>query len=377
MGQGQLHIHYVFPSRILMDCTIKKSKKIKISLLVICLGTTTHIKVRLYNFDGINMRIFNKSKDTHRNTNHQKTIFIILLLAFLLRYMFIGERYFWGDESSSALISEKNLMTLLYQASHDVHPPLYYVLLHFWMNIFGGSMVAIRLMSVSFGIITVYVAIKVTKLISNNKSALISGWFMAILPIAIQYSQEARMYSLLCMLLLLATYFIIKWLKDSSDINNLILYVIFITLSFYTPYFTIFTFMTHWVFIVFLSKKTDLNTYFLKTKSWWIANFSITIFFLPGLIALINLLFHIEDLKVGNDIGWIPEVTHNDLPKIYIRFFGGNFDSIPLSNLTKWTPVLAMLFIFNQLLKLSIDRSFNFIFLLNLILPVIVVFLFH
>lgn len=317
---------------------------------------------------------FNNHSTVCTDKNYKYLIIFIVSFALLLRYLFIGDRYFWGDESSSALISEENLVTLLDQAAHDVHPPLYYILLHLWMRIFGESIVAIRLLSVLFGVITVYVTIRLTEQISNKKAALIAGWFMAILPMAVQYSQEARMYSLLCMLLLSATYFLIKWLKEPSNHKHLIFYAVLMVLSFYTHYFTIFTFMIHWLYLVHFSRKTRWNFNVLKNKFWYAANLSIALFFLPGLLTLISLLFHIEELKVGNDVGWIPEVTYSDLPKMYLRFLSGNIDDVTFAEFVSWILAITLTFFISTLSKSFNESHFYHLFVLNLLLPVITVF---
>lgn len=69
----------------------------------------------------------------------------IVAFSAIVRFISLTDRYFWCDEASSVLTSRYDVGALLYHASFDVHPPLYYLLLHGWMVLFGdGIMAAVR-----------------------------------------------------------------------------------------------------------------------------------------------------------------------------------------------------------------------------------------
>ena len=133
--------------------------------------------------------------------------------------------------------------------SFDVHPPLYYLLLHGWMVLFGDGIMAARSLSLVFGVVTVALAMRFTRWLANERAALIAGWLMAIMPMAVRYSQEARMYALMGMLAIAAAMVLAKWLKTPDNRRYLALYALLMTLSFYTHYFTIFTLIAHWLVV--------------------------------------------------------------------------------------------------------------------------------
>ncbi len=78
------------------------------------------------------------------------------------------------------------------------HPPLYHILLRFWVDLLGDGDRSIRGMSTVFSlgcIVLMYVA--VLKLSGDNSQALIAAGFMAFAPGEIYYSQQVRPYTLL------------------------------------------------------------------------------------------------------------------------------------------------------------------------------------
>ncbi len=60
---------------------------------------------------------------------------------------FITSAHIWLDEALTVEISSRHLPQLFTALRHDGSPPLYYLMLHFWMDVFGRSDVAIRALS--------------------------------------------------------------------------------------------------------------------------------------------------------------------------------------------------------------------------------------
>lgn len=53
------------------------------------------------------------------------------------------------------LISKMSLSQIVQATGADVYPPLYYFILHYWVALFGTSEVAVRLLSVLFGVLAI------------------------------------------------------------------------------------------------------------------------------------------------------------------------------------------------------------------------------
>ena len=73
-------------------------------------------------------------------------LFVLALAAFLRFYLLDGQS-FWNDEGNSARIAERSLQLITEGAAGDIHPPLYYYLLHFWRGLFGSSEFALGSLS--------------------------------------------------------------------------------------------------------------------------------------------------------------------------------------------------------------------------------------
>ncbi len=126
----------------------------------------------------------------------------ILVLALALRLFHLGTESLWLDEGVSVRIARLPLADLIRAASSDVHPPLYYLLLHFWIRVFGDSEFLVRLPSVVFGWLSVLLVHRVGRKLFDGRVALAAALLVALSPFAIHYSQEARAYALLGLLAL-------------------------------------------------------------------------------------------------------------------------------------------------------------------------------
>lgn len=202
-------------------------------------------------------------------------IWLILVVGFILRIISINQS-FWLDEAISALAAKNySYLGIINQFSlGDTHPPLYYLLLKGWADIFGFSEISLRSLSVVFGVATIFIVYLIGKEIAGKKLGLVSAALMATAPLHIYYSQEVRMYSLSTFLVVLAilAYFFIS--GKNPRLKNWILFslsLFFIGLTDYLPLFILPVFFVY----SFIQK---------KDKLWWRKFF---ISFIPLLIFLI------------------------------------------------------------------------------------------
>lgn len=63
----------------------------------------------------------------------------LLALALCLRLYNLTDSALWGDESSSLFLAQYSPSQLWQHAARDVHPPLYFFLLHLWVNVLGRA----------------------------------------------------------------------------------------------------------------------------------------------------------------------------------------------------------------------------------------------
>src|SRR4051812_47744500 len=125
---------------------------------------------------------------------------LLLAVSLYLRTRELGIG-FWIDEGLSVGISDRPLGQIPHALREDGSPPLYYVLLHFWMGIGGRSEAGVRGLSLLFALLCVPAAWWAGKAVFRTTGA---AWTAALLaafnPFLSQYAQEARMYSLVALL---------------------------------------------------------------------------------------------------------------------------------------------------------------------------------
>ena len=106
----------------------------------------------------------------------------------------------WLDEALTVDIARLPLHDLPTRLRHDGAPPLFYVLLHFWMGIFGQSDEATRSLSGVIGVVTLPVAWLAAKEFAGRSVAWTTLVLLASAPFAVYYATEARMYALVIFL---------------------------------------------------------------------------------------------------------------------------------------------------------------------------------
>ncbi len=140
----------------------------------------------------------------------------ILLLATLLRFYRLDAQSLWSDEGASVAQAVRDIPTSVQNAAGDIHPPLYYILLHFWVIPFGTNEIGVRSFSAVLGVALVGVCYLLGRKLWDECTGLIAALLAAINPFQIYYAQEARMYMLLALLGALTVYATIRGLDNSQ-----------------------------------------------------------------------------------------------------------------------------------------------------------------
>jgi mannosyltransferase len=173
---------------------------------------------------------------------------LIVLLALGLRLYRLDSQSLWADEGNSVALASRSLAAITHDAAQDIHPPLYYYLLHLWVRVFGDSEIALRSLSALMGTGLVFVTYLLGQQLFNRRLALIASFLAAISPLQIHYSQETRMYVPAALWGALAIYFFVRWVRlwkapgDGSGGRRPValfasLYVLFTVAALYTHYF--------------------------------------------------------------------------------------------------------------------------------------------
>jgi hypothetical protein len=106
----------------------------------------------------------------------------------------------WLDEALTVHLSEVPLGQLRGVLERDGAPPLYYVLLHGWMAVFGTGNVAVRLLPAAFSLATLPLLYRAGRRLGGPTVGRAALVLLATSPFAIRYGTENRMYSLVALL---------------------------------------------------------------------------------------------------------------------------------------------------------------------------------
>lgn len=136
----------------------------------------------------------------------------IVTIAAMLRIWAIGSKPLWLDEAFSIWVAHHDVVDLIiFVGRVDHHPPLYYLMLHFWQLVAGDSATAVRVPSAALGTLSVPLLYCAGRVLVGTRAAWIAALVLAVSPFHVRYGQEARMYALMtalaaAMLCFLAVY---------------------------------------------------------------------------------------------------------------------------------------------------------------------------
>ncbi|MBI4631922.1 MAG: glycosyltransferase family 39 protein [Chloroflexi bacterium] len=178
--------------------------------------------------------------------SRQRLPFISLIsflsLASFLRLYNLTWNSFDNDEAFSWATSHRPLFQLINESFHmqgDPHPPVYWVMLKLWMMIASESEVAIRLLTVFFGIIFVALTFALARKLFSPSAGVAASVFAAFSSYLIWNSQDARMYIPAATFGLAGMVCLVNGLQDFRSFKNFgslwwVSYFLFTTLSCYT-----------------------------------------------------------------------------------------------------------------------------------------------
>ncbi len=139
---------------------------------------------------------------------------LIVLAGLALRLYRLDHQSLWHDEIFSLTAAGGSWSQMHALLVEDVvHPPLHYYILHAWMSLFGVTAEQARLLCAIFGALSVGALYFLAKELFNRRTAVIASVLLAASQIGVRYSQEARPYSMVLFLWIVATYFFVRSLR--------------------------------------------------------------------------------------------------------------------------------------------------------------------
>ncbi|MBA3313864.1 MAG: glycosyltransferase family 39 protein [Planctomycetaceae bacterium] len=273
---------------------------------------------------------------------------VILVLALIPRLQRLGTISFWFDEAYSVKMVSFGLAEILERASRDIHPPLYYWLLRVWAGGFGDSPVALRLMSVLFGVLTVlgvFLFVREAECglrptISRPSPfgagvALFAAALLALSPLHIAWSLQARMYTLGTALAAFSGWFLLRALRrESAQVADWAGYVVLAVALAYTHVFGLFTIAAQAVFAIgvgiYRASSIQSRVRWNTLGAVLVAFFVVEVCWLPWLDTFLE-----QKQRVLRGY-WIPPFRWEQVLETAYQFFAVTEHGPPPSRELKW-----------------------------------------
>jgi 4-amino-4-deoxy-L-arabinose transferase-like glycosyltransferase len=190
-------------------------------------------------------------------------VVVLTLAVFALYAGTLDRQSLWFDEGLSVVFATRPLPELMHTLIYeDLHPPLYYLLLHFWMQVAGTSEWSVRLPSTLAAVLLVPLAFAVVREVWGHNRGTNGTWvivgtaaaaLVASSPFIAFYAQETRMYSIAAALALATTWAYLR----ATRTNSLRVWGVFSLLlaaSLYTQYFSAFIVPAFWLYALLLDR---------------------------------------------------------------------------------------------------------------------------
>ena len=230
----------------------------------------------------------------------------ILLLAFALRIAGIEKESLWFDETCSVSFSNNGVAEVRSDSAQDVHPPLYYLGLFFWLKVFPASPGFIRGFSLFSSMVCLSAIFVFAFQIAGRNAALLAAFFAAIHPYDIYFAQEARGYSQVAMLGVTSSLCLFNWLrctvKNASFKSQLVFAGLYALLAFCALF-------THYLAVLLLiSQGVFACVCFIQKRKWGglfgfiFCAVAITCAFLPWIFYVLNFR---ASLFLKQNVGWM------------------------------------------------------------------------
>jgi len=188
--------------------------------------------------------------------NLLKRNFVVLLLVclnFVIGYFSLDLAPIGLDEPFSIFHAQMGVHEIIEKLSGGNNPPLYEILLHFWIKQFGISAFSVRLPSLLFSLITVFFVFKIAEKVSSFNGAVLTVLLFTFSNYSHSITLESRSYSLFLLLSSILVYVVITISENKSHrIRDFAAFSIVGTLLLYTHYFGAFVllFLSSWLYLV-------------------------------------------------------------------------------------------------------------------------------
>jgi mannosyltransferase len=210
-------------------------------------------------------------------------ITVLTLTALILRLLYLNSTDIAGDEPFSIFVAQFELSKIISYLSTGNNPPLFEILLHFYIRLVGGSDFYLRLLPAIFSAVTVIPIILTGKKFFNTRVAIIASLLFIFSIFQIRFAHEVRVYSLFSLVTAWSLYFFLSVLQRPSSLKLWGLLVLCNVVLMYSHFTSFYVLLTEFVCgILFVPKA--------RWKFLFVSLALSGLFFLPYILVFITRL---------------------------------------------------------------------------------------
>ena len=191
-------------------------------------------------------------------------------------------------------------------------PPLYFLILHFWLTLFPATEVSLRTPSIIFAGLSIPVLFVIGKDIVGRKAAALACALLAINPQFVLVSSWARMYSLFFLLTLSSSLCLVRAIRSRTRGPADAWYLVSVAALLYVHNFSLLVICMHWTYVLLFHRGRFLRVVWLTVMAGTL--------YLPWAWIAYHQLASI--LQPGSPISWIPSPTALNLLGVFKHLAG-------------------------------------------------------
>jgi len=238
-------------------------------------------------------------------------VFALILLKLVISIPFLTSQPIDLDEPFSIYHAQKSLSHLISIFKTENNPPLHFILLHFWEQLFGIGALSVRSLSLLFSLLTIPILWKIATQFINFKAAILLCLLFIFSDYHHYHGLEARTYSLLVFEYSLLLYFLMKILLSTSKTKSK--YYVMV------GFLNALLFYTHYIFPFIVLSEIGLILVFYRNVDWKKLGFTAVIFVSLCLPWIPIMLTRVDSIQTSGT--WVSTAQFSELYGFINKFF--------------------------------------------------------
>jgi uncharacterized membrane protein len=230
----------------------------------------------------------------------QQTIFwslLFFIVNLMLRFFCLTVNPLSGDEPFSLYHAQMSASTIFSELSKGNNPPLFELLLHYWIDLKDISINWVRILPLIFSALTASFVFILARELQSLAFAIFVTLLYTFSTYHLQFGQEIRVYSLFGLLTIVSMWIFVRILKNTPNIKWWISFTLVNIFLIYAHYFGFFVLFIQTLFFLFTAKKKEIIHYLFYVLV-------MVTLYIPMLAVLLN-----RFLQSQQNMGWLAPPT--------------------------------------------------------------------